>query len=267
MKIEVLVTTMHATDVSKYNEMNIQTDAVIANQCDHNAYEEKEINANVVKLVSTDTRGLSNNRNIALVYAKGDIILFADDDQVFVDGYEKIVADAFRECPEADAIKFYCESTNKDRPMSFKRVGHFTKASKKMLMSAGVPCLAIKRKVLVEKNINFNPKLGSGQKIFCGEDTLFYSDLCKNKVSVYLSPILLSVINQGESSWFKGYTEQYFNSIGYVYDCTYGEMSVLAIVRRAFRIRKNPDCKYTVLQSISMMLEGRRKHRKGEFFD
>jgi hypothetical protein len=47
--IEVLVATMSQKDLSKYNEMNIQTDAVFANQDDRYDYLEEVI----VKMIFT----------------------------------------------------------------------------------------------------------------------------------------------------------------------------------------------------------------------
>ncbi|MDO4385963.1 MAG: glycosyltransferase family A protein [Clostridia bacterium] len=107
MKVEVLVTTMYEVDFNKYTQMNLQTDAVLANQTDKNAYAETEIRGRCVKLVSTDTRGVSRNRNLALMHASpdADYLLFADDDLVFVDGYEKLVLGEFEKHPEAEAIK------------------------------------------------------------------------------------------------------------------------------------------------------------------
>ena len=42
-KVEVLVTTMHQSDLQKFTQMNLQADAVIANQTDRNGYAEAEI--------------------------------------------------------------------------------------------------------------------------------------------------------------------------------------------------------------------------------
>lgn len=82
MNIQVLVTTMHQTGFEKFSEMNLQTDAVIANQTDKNEYLETVVDNCSVKLVSTDSRGLSRNRNIALSHANqnADFIIFSDDD-------------------------------------------------------------------------------------------------------------------------------------------------------------------------------------------
>lgn len=262
MKIEVLVTTMHQKDASKYAEMNLQTDAVIANQTSNCGFLEQTINGKNVRLVSTDTCGLSVNRNIGLNYLRGDIIVFADDDMVFVDGYEQIIIKTFEACPDADAIKFYCESTNPQRPLSYKKPVEVCKATQKKLMSAGVPGFAIKRDFLLKNPVFFNPVIGSGQKIYCGEDSVFYSNLLKHNANIYLSPILLSYVNQGESSWFKGYDEQFCVSIGYIYSAIYGALAPLAAFRRALRESKNQRCNLSFKQLFFTMLKGIKKHRK-----
>ena len=90
-KLQVLVTTMYATDFSKYYEMNLKTDSVIANQADENSTLNKTINGNSVKLVTTSTRGTSKNRNIALlnINPNAQYIMFSDDDLRFYDNYEE----------------------------------------------------------------------------------------------------------------------------------------------------------------------------------
>ena len=79
-KVEVLVATMHQTDFSLIDKMNIQSDAVFANQAQSCGYEEREINGNKVRMVTTNHRGVGRNRNLATLYAQGDILLFSDDD-------------------------------------------------------------------------------------------------------------------------------------------------------------------------------------------
>lgn len=262
MKLQVLVTTMHQTDISKYTEMNLQTDAVIANQTSECAFFQNIVNGKTVRLISTDTTGASLNRNIALTYSKGDILIFADDDQVFVDGYEQIIENAFNENPDADAIKFYCESTNLERPLSYKGVKEITKASKRKIMSAGVHALAVRKAFLEKNDIWFDNRIGPGREIYCGEDSVFLNDLLKNKARIYLSPVLLSYVKQQESSWFNGYTEQYCLSVGYIYSSIYGVLAPLVAIRRALKTTKRRHCNLTFKQLFLTMLKGIRKHRK-----
>lgn len=261
MKIEVLCTTMHQNDFSKYTEMNLQTDAVIANQADICSFEENVVDGKRVRLVTTDTRGVSINRNIAVLYSDADIIVFADDDQRFVEGYEEIIRTSFEEHPDADAIKFYCESTNPDRPLSYKKANSFHKAKKRNIMSAGVPGLAIKRDFLIRNNIFFNVNIGPGREIFCGEDSVFINNLLKKKALIYYSPELISYVDQGESSWFKGYDDQFFISCGYIYACIYKFLAPLAIIRRAINNKKSGN-NVPLKTMVLLMLKGWNRGNK-----
>ena len=259
VKLEVLVTTMHQKDISKYSEMNLQTDAVIANQADGCRFEETEIDGKRLRFVTTDTRGASVNRNIAITFSTADIIVFADDDQQFVDGYEELIVNEFKNNPSVDAIKFYCESTNKERPMSFQKPSSFCKANKRNLMSAGVHGFAIKREFLIKNNILFDVSMGPGREIYCGEDSVFLNDILKNKANVCLAPILISYINQGDSSWFKGYDEQFFISCGYIYKKIYGLLAPLIIFRRAIKTSKRKNCTTSIKCMVKLMLKGYKK--------
>ena len=106
MRIQVLVAAMHQTDHSLLEKMNIQTDAIIGNQCDRNEVEDFEWNGHRIKYLNFAERGVGLNRNNALMRADADICLFADDDMVYVDGYAEKILTAFNENPDADVIVF-----------------------------------------------------------------------------------------------------------------------------------------------------------------
>lgn len=72
-KIEVLVAAMHRTNTSIYNEMNIQTDAVIINQCDRFERTVLTINGNEVKFYSFNERGVGRSGNNALMNSSADM--------------------------------------------------------------------------------------------------------------------------------------------------------------------------------------------------
>ena len=243
MKIEILVATMHQKDFSKYSEMNLQTDAVIANQSDFCETQETEIKGKKVKLVTTNTRGASTNRNIAISNSTADIIVFSDDDQEFVKDYENKILSAFEHQPDVDAIKFYCESTNPER-------------KKRSIMSAGVHCLAIKRKFLEKNQIGFDETIGPGKKIYCGEDSVFLNDLLKRNCNIYLSPELIGYVHQEESSWFQGINEQFCISTGFVYYKIYGFLAPLFILRRTINTKKRKNCNFPFLKMLFLMLKG-----------
>ncbi len=238
-KVQVLVTTMHQKDFSKYIEMNLQTDAVIANQADSEFVEEIEINNSKVRLVTTTTRGLSKNRNIAIDNISNDsqYIIFSDDDLKFYDGYESVVAKEFEQNPMADAIKFNLNCISK-RQLSMKPITKLKKAFRREVTSFGVCGLAIKKEVLLSKGLRFNERFGSGTDNYCGEDTVFYQRLFKKKISLYVSPEYIADIDQSNTSWFDGYNERFFTVGGMVINECYPVLSFALVLRSAIKAYK-----------------------------
>ena len=116
-KVQVLVACMHQKDDSLYKEMNLQTDVILANQCDEFSYSTyKQDDGNMVELISTADRGVGKNRNKALMNACGEYLLCSDQDMIYVDGYDKIIENAFESCPKADIIVFNLEYLNRFTP-------------------------------------------------------------------------------------------------------------------------------------------------------
>ena len=65
MSVELLISCMHQKDFSVAEQMNIQSRALMINQCDTEGMDETEINGYPVRMISTAERGLSRSRNMA----------------------------------------------------------------------------------------------------------------------------------------------------------------------------------------------------------
>lgn len=266
-KVEVLVTTMHQSDFSIYSHMNLQTDAVIANQTDKNAYELKKIRGNTVQMISTLSGGLSRNRNIAMAHAsqKTEYILFSDDDLVFDDGYEQKILKEFKEHPEAEAIKFNIHDLSSTRKISMRRIERYEKATRRNMSSSGVCGLVIKSEVLRKHNIHFHENFGAGTENYCGEDTIFLMEMLRKKVKFYRSPVDISGIDQTESSWFQGHDKRFFTTAGTVLGIAYPKLSYIIVIRSALKayLRKDSGmsffnilvCYYKGIKSINAKMK------------
>lgn len=261
-KIEVLVTTMKQTDFSKYHQMNIQTDAVIANQIDKNDYVETNIEGNVVKLISTDSIGVSRNRNIALVHAdqKSEFVLFADDDLIFNDGYEQEILNEFEKHPYADGIKFNIHDLSSSRKICMKKIKQFEKATRLNMSSSGVWGLAIKKDVLNRYNLFFDEHFGPGTPNYCGEDTIFFMEMLKKGVHLYRSPVDIAGIDQTDSCWFNGHDEHFFSTAGKVMQVIYPKLSYLIVIRSAFRAYRRNDSGMSFVEILACYYKGIRTY-------
>lgn len=256
-KIQVLVTTMHQKDFSKYSEMNLQTDAVIANQADSEFIEESQINNSKVILVTTITRGTSRNRNIAIGHISDDAqyIMFSDDDVKFHDGYESIILKEFEKHPEADAIKFNINCIS-ERKLAMKPIEEFKKAKRRQITSYGVLGLVIKKDVFLDSSLVFDERFGPGTENYCGEDSIFLQKMIKKGINLYVSPKFIADIDQSETSWFEGYTEKFFIVGGMVINECYPILSLALVLRSAIKADKRGKTELSFLNILRCYYKG-----------
>ncbi len=208
-KLCVLCTTMHQTDLRKYEEMGIRSDVVFANQCGRDEKLETTIDGHCVRMISTSTRGVGKNRNIALMAADADILLFADDDMHYRPDYAQQVVKAFEDLPQADMIIFSIELT-KGGEVSERRINPIKRRRLWNCLRYGTYVLAARRTALLRKNINFTTLFGGGCIYSCGEDSMFILDCLRAGLKIYSHSYILGTCAKDESSWFTGYNEKFF---------------------------------------------------------
>ncbi len=226
MTLSVLVATMNQKDYSLIKNMNIKTDAIIINQCAINKIEEFENHGNKIKFMSMNERGVGLSRNTAMMRAKTDIVVFADEDEQFVDNYEKIIIKEFEDNPSADLILFNVESLNKKRPI--KQSTKKYKVRWYNFGKFGAVRIAAKLDSIRENNISFSLLFGGGAKYANGEDSLFIWDCLKSNMKIIASEKLIGYVKQESSSWFEGYNNNFFTSRGVLYKKMFGKMSFFA---------------------------------------
>jgi glycosyltransferase involved in cell wall biosynthesis len=216
MKVQVLVATMNQTDYSLLEKMNIQTDAIIGNQCDRNEITEFEYQNRMVKWFSFNERGVGLNRNNTLMRATEDIVLFADDDVVYTDGYEDTIIKFYKSHPDADVVIFNLKMKRGENSF-FERVTKEGRVSRLSAIKYGTYCISARRDKLRFANVYFHMDFGGGTKYCSGEDSVFLQDCYRKRLKVYATKALIGVLDHGESTWFKGYNEKYFFDKGVLF--------------------------------------------------
>ncbi|MCL2370225.1 MAG: glycosyltransferase family 2 protein [Firmicutes bacterium] len=215
MEIEAIISTMHQNSIDKYSELKITTNAIIANQTNKNCFEEQVFDDKLIRLISTDTRGLGKNRNIGLIHSTAEIVHFADDDMLFVDGYEQIVLNAFDKNPRVHALVFNVVSLNEDRKIKEHKKNK--KLRFKDVKSHGIVGTFFKREALIKYNLWFSCYFGAGAICTLGEDTLLLKKFFDEKLTMISIPLKIADVKQDESSWFVGINEKLFFDRGALY--------------------------------------------------
>ncbi|MFD5022797.1 glycosyltransferase family 2 protein [Paenibacillus sp. NPDC058367] len=260
MKIQVLVSTMNQSDHSLIEKMNIQSDAIIVNQCNKNEVEEFKYKGNKIKFLSFAEKGVGLSRNNALMRASADICLFADDDVKYINNYNDIISEAFENNLDADVIVFNVPSTNLERQEyiipKYKRVRFYN------CLRYGTFRIAIRTESIRKENINFSLLFGGGAKYSSGEDSLFMMDCIKNNLKIYACPEIIGSVAHNESTWFKGYTDKYFFDKGVFFAALskrWGRLLCLLYAMRRYKVFSHEK---TLIKACSLMISGVKTHLK-----
>lgn len=200
---------MHEKDKEIITRSNIKSNCVIINQCDENSEEKISIDKNKTCLwINSSERGLSRSRNMAIKNSEADICLIADNDEIFDNDIEEKILKAYEELPQADIIVFNLHNKS-------------TKLKNKIYKIKRLECLRVcswqitfKRNSIVGNNIVFDIKLGAGTSNGAGEENKFLFDAYDKGLKIYHYPINIATMIENESTWFKGYTEEYFYKHG-----------------------------------------------------
>lgn len=215
MTIETLISTMHQTDHCLLKRMNIQTDAIVINQCERNAFEQFEYNGYTIKWYDFSERGVGLSRNSAIMRAMADIVLFADDDLEYIDGYAQSILDVFEENKKADMIIFDVNILNDHREIrNFRKIEQCHSLYWYNSMRYGACRIAMRRNELLKRNVYYSLLFGGGARYSSGEDSLFIRQCLSKKMKAIAYPLRIAKVDSSTSTWYEGANEKYYMDKG-----------------------------------------------------
>ncbi len=256
-KFEILCVTMNQHDFSKIKEMNIRSDVVFANQCDHTSYEEHEFDGHTAKMISTQTRGVGINRNMALTYASADICLFADDDVVYDDDMEERVVAEFDAHPDADIFIFHLDTDSDRKQIQYsktKKCGYFAQ------MPWGGSRIAVRLNAIRKANVWFTTLFGGGCVFPSGEDSMWLTEAKRKGLIFYVSKETIGKVSFDESTWFTGYDEKFFFGKGAWIAAMHSRFFALWSAYYTFRYRNSGVLSFK--EKLKLMRKGREGYRQ-----
>lgn len=263
MKLELLISAVNAENDKLIAKMHVNSDAVLINQCGVEGEASVTVQDGTVRVLSFAEKGVGKSRNRAIDAASADLVLFADDDIVYDDGYAEKVIKEFEAHPEADAFFFNVEVVPERRTYfntDFKRV-HIWNGGRYPAYS-----IAVRREKLVESGVRFSELFGGGAKYSCGEDSLFIRDCLKAGLKMYRTTVTIGREEPrpgGESTWFKGYDEKYFFDRGVLYAYLYGALAKLMGLRYVYAKREIMCREIPWQQAYRILKKGIKEGRDG----
>lgn len=241
MKYEILITTMKKNkhdimDLCK--KCNIDDDALFANQCDENTTYSFRYNNHFIKVICTNTIGVSKNRNILLDNCSGPYCICIDDDCSLVKDYKKILNNFISTHNNSEFISFNGIFKKYNRLVTNKKTKRIVKFSD--ISHAGAPGFVFKKTAMSASKLRYDETVGVPNKICAGEDSLFYSQLLKKRSIFYRCSDVLFEINNfmTESSYYKGVDENYVSTRGYITFLLHRRLYFLYMIRHIIRFHK-----------------------------
>lgn len=258
-KFEILCVTMHQTDFSKLQQMNIHSDVFFANQADRTAFEELEFEGHKARMLTTNTRGVGVNRNMGLQYAKGDICLFADDDVTYCDDMEEKVLAEFAAHPDADIMIFHLDAGQQRKQIRYPQ----TKKCRGLYrMPWGAVRVAFRLSAVRKANVWFTTLFGGGCIFPSGEDSMWLTEARRKDLTFYVSKETIGTVSFAESTWFTGFDEKMYYGKGAFYQALHPK--TIWIWMLYFILRTQGVGTLTPKEKLKWMLLGRQGYEKLE---
>jgi glycosyltransferase involved in cell wall biosynthesis len=256
MKLEILLSCMHQTDDTLLHRSHITGDVLMINQCDLNLEYTGKTQHGTARIVSTTTRGLTKSRNMAIAVSDADVCLLCDDDESFVADYEKRILHAYRTVPEADLIIFkMC-----NQPTPFR--DQIRELRFPWIMSVSSWQISFRRESLLRTGVRFDELLGAGTGNGAEEELKFLMDCRKAGLKIIYVPTQIASVWQTESTWFDGFTKQFFINRGATTRYILGLIpaflyAIYYVIKNRTKYRKY----LTPLQAFCALLHGMRENK------
>lgn len=195
----------------------IRTCALIINQCPQAEYSDdassntcyaQNSSCGNIRMLNTNTRGLSKSRNWAIQHAGGDVCLLCDDDEQLDSSYEKVILKAYEALSDADIICFRISNQPSRLKQKTQRLTKWT------AMRIASWQITFRRESILKSGIRFDEDMGAGTGNGGGEEVKFLRDCIKAGLKAYYVPKSIGTVAQSESTWFRGFDRDFFYKRG-----------------------------------------------------
>ena len=248
---------MHQNDFEIIEKSNVQSDALIINQCDKNETREVTGGKYSHRMISTTDRGLSKSRNLAIKNSKGDIGIICDDDEIFYENYQETIINAFKNYPQADIIIFSITNCQNNIPRIYP--SHAKKLNFLDCLKVASYEISFRLNKIKENNIWFDEKIGSGISKAGGEENIFLHECLRKGLSIYFIPITIAKLHPSISQWSQHmFSKEYFIDRGIFTKKLIGGKLFAFIYSIYFTIVKYPlyKSKMNMFNAFKYMLYG-----------
>lgn len=263
MRFEHIISTMHRENADFLLPERVKHDVLVVNQCDTEKEDTFTVDGNRVRMFSNTERGLSNSRNALLAHAEGDICILGDDDLVYVDGYDAIIEQAYKDYPQADIICFRFALDEKLTPRP-----HFAEARNVgMFQISKIASVEVtfKRESVESANLQFCTLLGVGARFGSSEENAFLADALRAGLNIQYVPQTICYLQETPEErvkWQNGFDKDYFVKRGACFHRIYKGAFLPFAVAFLLLKKRNLFRDVPIFSAFRWMLMGRKEFKR-----
>lgn len=216
---------------------------------------EEWINDNI-RIIKFNEQGLSKSRNKAIKNAKGDILLFSDDDIHYEPNIYNVITQAYKAIPDAEIITFKAYTKGKKPFKNYpNRIHRHNFRTAMKVSSWEITCNINKIK---NSNLKFNELFGLGSIFPSAEENLFIIDALKNGLKVYFYPEFI-VVHPEEETSSHNFSQKVIESKGaFLYEVFNARGYFISFL---FALKKYKKSKYSLLKFYRTMIKGIKNYK------
>ena len=211
-----------------------------------------------IRIINTDTKGLSESRNLAIKNSSKKYCLLADDDIVYKNGFYNIIEQAFEENLNSDIITFMMVDENGKQ---FKKYPNKTQHNYKSIREVNSVVIAFKRESIIKNNIQFDTLFGLGATFETGEEYIFLRNCIEKDLTVLFYPKII-LQHKSISSGKLAFKDKNIFARAAIFYKFYGYLSYLKLVHHIYLIeKKNMISWKQVYKKFLVGLDGIKKFK------
>jgi glycosyltransferase involved in cell wall biosynthesis len=162
-----------------------------------------------VRVINSFEKGLTKSRNLALDNAVGRILVIADDDIVYQEGFIAKIMSAYDKFPEAAVINFSVVNSNRDLIKKYPSGSKVNLNIFDILNVSSIEMTLNKKNIDISK-IRFDESFGLGGAFEMGEEAIFLSDFKKKHQQLIFDSQIIVMHESQTSSEKKNITNKYY---------------------------------------------------------
>jgi glycosyltransferase involved in cell wall biosynthesis len=259
--VEILLSTMNRDNLdflvpmfpfAHFSDFNI----LIVNQ----TTQDQQLISNypTVRVINVIDKGLSKSRNLALQNASKKIGLIADDDLVFLEGFDSRVAQGFNRFTQAAAIK-YITTTFEGVPFRRYPKVPLGKLTAMQRLSSTSWEIALSIEVVRRSGILFDTLFGLGSVFPLGEEPVFLNDLYNAGYQVCHEPEVIVTHKAIKDSDNITLAENYRIRAAYLTRIFKWKMPIWLAIQLMYHIKQGIVKPNKIIYSIQHALKGKQQ--------